>query len=206
MAIKIDLMNKRYGRLVVVGREEIIKGKKTRWICRCDCGNISFVDTYGLKSGRAKSCGCLSLEKMTNSKIKHGDSNTRLYGIWNGMKKRCNNPNYEHYHRYGGRGIQICNEWEHNYENFKEWALQSGYKADLEIDRTNNDGNYEPSNCSWQTREKQVRNRSNTVYIEYKGDKKTLSEWCEINKTNYKLAHQRYKRGWNYERIFKLMQ
>ncbi len=135
-------------------------------------------------------------------KLKHGCRYTRLYRIWTQIKTRCNNTNYEHFNRYGGRGIKICNEWANDFLRFKEWSITHGYNDNLEIDRIDNDGNYEPSNCRWQTRTKQVRNRSNTIYLEHKGVKKTLKEWCEIYGIKYKLAHQRYKKHWEFERIF----
>jgi hypothetical protein len=87
--------------------------------------------------------------------------NTRLYKVWCGMKQRCNNPNCEHYHRYGGRGIKICPEWndKHGFAEFAKWALTHGYKSNLQIDRINNNGNYEPSNCRFVTALENMHNR-----------------------------------------------
>lgn len=138
------------------------------------------------------------------SNLRHGYRHTRLYRIWTQIKTRCNNSNYEHFNRYGGRGIKICNEWSEDFSKFKDWAIQNGYDENLEIDRIDNDGNYEPDNCRWQSRVVQVRNRSNTVYLEHDRLKKPLKEWCEMYGVNYKLAHQRYRKGWDFERVFNL--
>jgi len=91
--------------------------------------------------------------------IKHGMSRTRLYGCWVGMKERCDNKNRRFYHRYGGRGITYCKEWE-NFEPFMDWALANGYSDGLTLDRINNDGNYEPSNCRWATQSQQSYNKT----------------------------------------------
>ena len=92
-----------------------------------------------------KSCGCAAHITTT----RHGLRNTPLYDIWAAMKQRCLNPNSRNYRHYGGRGINICQEWIDDYLNFHKWANESGYKKGLTIDRENNDGNYEPGNCRW---------------------------------------------------------
>jgi hypothetical protein len=95
---------------------------------------------------------------------KHGDTwingRKRIYGIWQGIKERCLNPNRKEFKRYGGRNILICSEWKNNYLAFKTWALANGYKESLIIHRIDNDGNYEPSNCRWVTRSENNKNRS----------------------------------------------
>lgn len=98
---------------------------------------------------------CRGRETLT----KHGDSYARLYKIWQGIKERCNNPKAFGYHRYGGRGITLCNEWI-VYEKFSKWAKQNGYVNNLSIDRIDPNGNYEPNNCRWTTPLEQSHNRS----------------------------------------------
>lgn len=89
-----------------------------------------------------------------------GKSYTRIYRIWQGMKKRCYNPNFVSYNRYGGRGITVCEEWRNSSSSFYRWAINNGYSDDLSIDRIDNDGNYEPSNCRWTTSKVQASNQS----------------------------------------------
>lgn len=196
-----NLTGMKFGRLLVINRAENV-GYNTRWNCICDCGNKTITTSYNLTKGRSKSCGCLSLEKMNKTNTKHGYKHARLYRIWCGMKKRCYNTKYEYYNRYGGRGIAVCEEWKSSFINFKNWAIKNGYKDNLEIDRIDNNGNYEPNNCRWEDRINQVRNRSNTIKLKNNGEEKTLIEWCKKYNINYKLAHARYKKGWNFEKIF----
>lgn len=120
------------------------------------------------------------------------------------MRARCNAEYRKDYERYGGRGIKVCNEWEGDFVPFRDWALSNGYKEGLEIERVDNDGDYEPSNCAWVTRKEQVRNRSNSVNLTYKGKTLPLIEWCEFYGVKYRTAYGRYKKGWRFERIFNL--
>lgn len=102
------------------------------------------------------------------------------------MKNRCYNESYPSFHRYGGRGIKVCKEWLLDYESFKRWALLSGYSDTLTLDRKNNDGDYSPDNCRWATRKEQSRNTSSIHLVEYKGETKSLVEWCELLDMPYK--------------------
>lgn len=115
----------------------------------------------------------------------------RLYGIWSGMRQRCNNPNNDAYARYGGRGITVCQEWE-NSDTFIEWALTHGYADDLSIDRINNDDGYYPGNCHWITLKEQNDNRCTGLgKFEYCGEKKTLLQWCTALKLPYDAMRAR---------------
>jgi len=102
-----------------------------------------------------------------------------LFGVWLSMKNRCKNPNRKKYKDYGARGISVCAEWE-NAGAFCSWALANGYNDGLQIDRINNDGIYEPSNCRWVTPKQNSRNRRNTVYLEIGEEVKCVSEWAEL--------------------------
>lgn len=151
-----DLTGQKFGRLTAIKPIEN-HGHGIEWLCKCDCGNETVVRCDGLVTGHASSCGCYNRELKRN--YSHGMSNTKIYRVWCGMKQRCNNPNNLEYHRYGGRGIKICKEWNDDFEKFGKWALSHGYKQGLQIDRINNNGNYEPSNCRFVTPLENMRNR-----------------------------------------------
>ena len=105
-------------------------------------------------------------------------SKTRLYRIWKAMKDRCYRKSNKHYHRYGGRGITICQEWQNDFQAFYDWAMANGYSDKLTIDRINNDGNYESDNCRWITNALQQSNKNNCQLLNYNGKTQTLSEWA----------------------------
>lgn len=125
----------------------------------------------------------------------HGQSSTRLHGIWRKMKDRCTNSNNPRYHCYGGRGIQVCDEWTEEFMSFCEWALANGYEEHLTIDRINVNGNYCPVNCQWATEEEQRLNKQNTLYGVIHGEEKPLRIWAEIYQIPYKTITTRYYRG-----------
>lgn len=159
-----DLTGMRFGRLTVLGQSGRINQRIT-WLCKCDCGNTVSIMTSHLTTGRNRSCGCLQSESRRIRATKHDGRNkdTRLYNVWKTIRQRCNNPNNTSYPNYGGRGIRICDEWS-DFAVFREWALANGYDADAPrgkctIDRIDNDGNYEPSNCRWVDAATQSRNR-----------------------------------------------
>ena len=171
---------------------------KSYWNVRCDCGKDFVAQGYNLTSGHTVSCGCYARNRLGNANKTHGFSNSRLYGVWLGMKNRCygtNNPKYPH---YGGRGIKICDDWlgESGFQNFYEWAMTNGYdenapKGECTIDRIDNNGNYEPSNCRFVNAKTQASNRrTNTVY-EYNGEILTIGELSEKYNVPYDLIYKR---------------
>lgn len=127
-------------------------------------------------------------------KTKYSVQNVRLYHIWYGMLERCRNEKNSFYHRYGGRGISVCNEW-NDYEQFSIWAIDHGYKDGLSIDRINNDGNYEPNNCRWITKKQQHYNTSQCRYETIDGVTKCVAEWAEEYGMRYGLVLHRLSRG-----------
>ncbi len=151
----LDLRGQRFGRLVAIERVPSAPHRYTKWKCVCDCGGEHIVPTKSLTCGEIKSCGCAYYE----SKIKHNMTKTRPYKAWMNMKSRCFDPKNNRYHNYAGRGITVCDEWLHDFMAFYDWAMANGYRDDLTLDRRDNDGNYEPSNCRWATAKEQAQNR-----------------------------------------------
>ena len=206
----IDLTGKRFGRLVVIKRVENYVSpngsKYARWLCRCDCGKEKVVKTVCLNDGDTQSCGCIHSERLAErnrANKKLGKTNHRLYKIWCGIKARCKNSNATDYDIYGGRGITICEEWKNDFSLFYNWAVNNGYKDNLTIDRVDTNGNYCPENCKWSTTKEQSNNKRNNKYITYKGQTKTLSQWCDELGLKYSKIKQRIQSGnWSVERAF----
>ena len=109
--------------------------------------------------------------------------------------------NNSHYHRYGGRGILICDEWINNFKNFYDWAMENGYSDDLSIDRIDYDGNYEPSNCRWVDSLTQANNTSRNIYITCGFYTFSISIWCRITGLTYDEISRRKNDGWSPEDI-----
>ena len=130
-----------------------------------------------------------------NPNYKHGLRHTRLFSIWTNMLTRCSNKHCRHYARYGGRGIAVCDEWKNDFQAFYDWSMTNGYADDLTLDRIDNNGNYEPSNCRWATAKQQANNTSRCKYITVDGETRTMKEWCDITGVNYSTARDRINRG-----------
>jgi hypothetical protein len=155
------------------------------FLCKCSCGGESKVAGRQLRSGRTRSCGCLKIETSKTNNRKHGlcyegGKYSRLYTIWIGMKKRCHNVNSKSYKDYGGRGIKLCDSWENDYSSFHDWATTHGYSYSLTIERKDNNGNYEPSNCTWIPRKQNGRNQRTTLLTMAKANRIREFHWAKI--------------------------
>ena len=208
----IDLTGQKFGRLTVIERDierdniRKAEGKKpkTYWFCKCECGNITSVESVSLRSGATTSCGCYGKEQRLKAQTKHGLSGTRIKRIYYNMLSRCYNPKTPKFKNHGGRGIKVCDEWlgENGFINFVNWAMSNGYDEELTLDRIDNDGDYSPDNCRWADEETQHKNRRITLYIEYNGEKKTVQEWSKELGITKNTIYGRYFKGYPPEIIF----
>lgn len=192
-----DLTGKKFNKLTALYRVGNI-GKCAAWHCVCECGNEVDVRAESLKSGNTKACGCMIPTTYQNSYI-HGMSKTRLYKIWQGMYTRCYRENNKYYCNYGGRGITVCDEWRNNFIDFRDWALKNGYSDELTIDRIDVNGNYEPENCRWATRIEQMNNTRANKKVDYKGERRTISEFARMHNMEPSVVRSRIARGWKME-------
>lgn len=186
------LVGKRIGGLVVVAFHAKKRGNY-QWVCLCDCGREFLAWESGLVGDR-RSCGCLKTEDQRKRATTHGMSKTITYRAWAAMVKRCENPNVAFWHRYGGRGIKVCDRWRSSFESFFEDMGERPSKKHS-IDRINNDGNYEPSNCRWATQSQQNSNRHGCKPVSINGVVKPLADWCRELCRDYSKTYARIKRG-----------
>lgn len=191
----------RFGKLTIVKEIEghrYPNGSMDRqFLCKCDCGNETIARRSTLTRHRLSSCGC----EIGKGHTTHNLSRSRLYGIWKAMRRRCYKNNDLNYYNYGGRGITVCDAW-NKFEAFAEWALSNGYAENLEIDRIDNNGNYEPSNCRWATRQEQCLNKRDSRNITINGVTKHISEWSKETGVPIVTIWKRFKRYGSSELLF----
>ena len=158
----------------------------------CECGSpAKYVRLDALRNGVTKSCGCLQKESVT----KHGYWGRPLFGVWRAMISRCTNQNDKRFARYGGRGIAVCDRW-HDVNNFVS-DMTEGYETGLQLDRINNDGLYDPSNCKWSTTKQQTRNYSRNVLLQHDGRTMCAIDWSVETGIPVKVIYGRVSEGWS---------
>lgn len=188
----------KYGMLTILGFECSYGIPKRRyWKCICDCGKSTVAHTSGLVFGGNRSCGC---NKRGIAGYKHGLSDHRLYRTWHQMKARCFVATLDAYKYYGARGITVCKEWQDSFKPFHDWAMANGWRKELTLDRIDNDGNYEPSNCRWATKMEQMSNTRGNRWFTVNGEKLTLSQVSRLNNIPVTTIITRIKRGWDKEK------
>lgn len=187
-------MNEKYNSLEVIKISGRDNGKRKRVLCKCDCGSIKEYDYYKVKTGHTKSCGCLKNSLIAEARTKHGGRYSQLYKKWCGMKRRCYNTHEKSYKNYGSKGMGICEEWLNDFSSFENWAYNNGYREGLTIERIDVHKGYSPDNCTWIPMKKQARNKTNTVYMLYKGELLPIAEIAEIENISYKTLSSRYYR------------
>jgi hypothetical protein len=198
MGAAIDLTGMRFTRLVAVERSGRTSSSGTVWRCNCDCGRQTMVPIGALRKGNTKSCGCLVTEWSRSLNKKHGLSNTVEYRLWVGMITRCTNPKRNKYQDYGGRGIVVCDRWRSSFEDF---FSDMGHRPSPRhsIERINNDGNYEPTNCKWATKREQLRNTRRNRILALNGESHPLVVWTERLGVDKNTISRRIASGWSLE-------
>lgn len=176
------------------------------FICSCECGVEKPVRRDHLLTGKTISCGCEAARrasarafKMHNAVRKHGISGSRIYNVWRGMRQRCESPSHNAYHRYGGRGIYVCQRW----QSFENFLADMGQPAPgMTIERVDNDGPYSPENCRWASRAEQASNRAVNRNITWNGETLNLSQWSERTGIHRNTLERRVDLGWPLDRVF----
>lgn len=192
MPVPITLLNQVFTHLTVIAKADN-NGRQTRWLCRCVCGKDKVVETRNLRFSLVKSCGCMSnkMRSLNNKAATHRESKSRTYRTWKMMKQRCDNPNYDKYSYYGGRGITYDPRWS-DYMAFKEDMGER--PANMSLDRIECEKNYCKENCRWATHETQIRNRRIVVKFTHRGITKSLMDWAaEFGLTRHRLYQCMYK-------------
>lgn len=195
----VDLSGQKFGRWTVIS----YVGHR-KWNCRCTCGTERVVQGTHLKSGASKSCGCYNHDSLIERNTTHGQNKTPLHYLWLGINNRCSNPNFKQFKDYGGRGIQVCDEWKKDFVAFRDWCLSNGYKKGLSIDRIDNDKGYSPDNCRFVDRITQNNNKRSNHKISVDGESKTLAQWAREFGIKESVIRNRLKRGWSEEDAVKI--
>jgi hypothetical protein len=195
-----DLTGKVFGRLTA--KSIYGNGKEgTQWLCLCSCGNEKVVISKVLNRGATLSCGCYKVDKVISDNTTHGMNKTRLHKIWGRMKDRCLNPRSQDFKYYGGRGIKVCEKWL-KFEGFYEDMFPT-HDDKLSIDRIDNDGNYELSNCRWATLTQQRNNMRNNRVETVDGITDTVANLCRIFGVSTGIVRNRLRIGYTIEQSLK---
>lgn len=198
MPIRKNLRGKKFHRLIVVAALKKRQNGHVVWKCRCECGMLAFATSTNLINEKVKSCGCLKKELLTV----HGHASRQVksstYSVWRGVIDRCTNPKQAAYQDYGGRGIKVCERW----LKFENFLADMGERPEgKELDRKNNDGDYEPNNCRWVTHRSNMNNTRRNVYITHEGKTRTLSQWARKTGMNRNTLKARIRMGWSISEV-----
>lgn len=194
-----DIKGMIFGRLKVLRRDGLSPKRRAMWLCVCECGITKRIAGVSLRRGETRSCGCLQKEfaKGNPTNVTHNMSSTPEYRAWSRMKQRCLNDDDVRFHRYGGRGVKVCDRWLISFENFfKDVGPMPSIHHSL--DRVDNDGDYKPENVQWATDEMQANNRSTNKIIDAMGMSMTVAQWSKSTGINESTILSRLSRGWDH--------
>lgn len=169
---------------------------------RCECGIEKDIIIKNVVSSHTLSCGCWSLERPREGRVLHRLTGTGAHRSYHAMLTRCRNPRQPGYKNYGGRGIKVCDRWQDSFLAFYE--DMGDRPPRMTLDRIDVDGDYSPENCRWATAEQQKANRTDSRFITWRGEKKTLSEWVKITGISKGCIEVRLDLGWSIERALTL--
>lgn len=195
-----DISGRTFGRITVLEFSGRDPRRNLYWKCQCQCGKTLIMGGNNLTSGASTSCGCLKSELLFKRNLQHGAAKKRTpeYLVWKSMRQRCLNPNNPAYDYYGGRGITVCKRW-NKFENFLSDMGERPKGLTLERKKVN--GNYEPSNCVWDTSKVQGNNKRNNRLLTLNGRTQTIPYWSEEVGISQKALWGRILLGWSDERV-----
>ncbi len=201
----INLKGTRFGNVVAIDISHRQKGS-VYWNCQCDCGNKIKVAGGTLRYRGNISCGCNKgkkiSEKLSTHKESYGEGQTPEYRAWNSMKRRCYNPKAHAFHRYGGKGVSVCDKWLNSYENFLEDMGRRPSELHS-LDRINGDRDYSKENCRWADKKEQARNTYRSINVIIEGESMRFADACEKYSIKGKIVRMRLSLGWELEKAFK---
>lgn len=175
-----DMTGQKIGRLTFLPMFRKNRCKRIEWLCECDCGNIYWAIGTTIRYGLVQSCGCWKSEVTVKRNLTHGmtfrGKTSKEYMIWACIVQRCTNPKNKRYPSYGGRGIKMCERWRHSPSLFVE-DMGPRPSERHSVERIDNDGNYEPSNCKWADDYEQANNSRQNVFMTFNGKTQTVAEW-----------------------------
>ena len=194
----IDLTGHRIGLLTVLYRDGT-RNTFAAWRVRCDCGIEKTVSGHDLRKPGRRACGCQTTDAVRAAATTHGQTGTRTWRSWNSMVHRCMRPADPSWDRYGGRGIRICDRWlgPIGFENFL--ADMGERPSSKTLDRVDVNGNYEPKNCRWATRNEQDNNKRTNLMLTLNGKRMSVSDWAHSRSMRPGTLFRRLHYGWSVE-------
>ena len=200
---RADLVGLTFGRLKVKHFSHVDSKRRACWICECECGGLKTASTWHLRRARVQSCGCLHSEAAR----KQGLANRTVpiecqseYTTWLNIKARCLNPKSHNYKDYGGRGVSVCSNWKNDFARFLQ-DVGKKPTPDHQLDRINNDRNYEPGNVRWATKIENANNKRNSRFLTYNDETLTIAQWARKVGIKVYTIHTRLNAAWSVNRV-----